>query len=657
MVVGLALVGCTPPTSELVVVVPEEHLAVFEEFVRFSGHPGLTVATAGGGRVRTVVLTEDEDCRECYRLAADETSAEVHGGDLLGLQYGLTDVLEHMGFRFFHPHRNHVPITFGDVADHPRLGQLVVPETDQRRGLHLHTLHPTEGLYDFWEATPDGLERAKQVVDWVVKGRGNHLQWVALSEIGSTWTDHTQQIVDAAHARGLTVGLGVQLYGSGNLQRAFDLVDGQYDAAEVASRLGQLGAVRPDLINLSFGEFSAEDPDRFVAEANQATDQIGSMIPSAEVTTVIHVGNYEDLRISYQGEEMLYYFLAQFIEGTTPWVHSVMYYNLFEDAGGAYLHDEFDEHRAFLIDRLTAGDPVGYFPESAYWVAFDINVPTYLPVYLRSRHTDLASLADLGLPLSDHVLFSSGWEWGYWQNDYATLRYTHTLPDDPGDALRDMYAPFGEDGALLAEVLVELMDLQHTALIVDRLAPYLAGREAVIDFGDTIGILSQPDRPSFEEIVAMDPAGLDEVQRTSDALADLADATDALAQRAADLGATSTWFDEARDGIAVDEARARFASAVLASAVHLGRGDADAAEDSLQDAEATLDRARSIVAGRHADLRWGGGSRILEASDANASVYQFGYLAKAESLCFWEREQVQLSNLVREQDSPAPPCT
>jgi hypothetical protein len=66
-----------------------------------------------------------------------------------------------------------------------------------------------------------------------------------------------------------------------------------------------------------------------------------------------------------------------------------------EDAGGAYAHDTFDEHRAFLEENLAAGETVGYFPETAFWVAFDNSGPTYLPLYVRSRWTDLAAFRDL----------------------------------------------------------------------------------------------------------------------------------------------------------------------------------------------------------------------------------------------------------------------
>ena len=54
------------------------------------------------------------------------------------------------------------------------------------------------------------------------------------------------------------------------------------------------------------------------------------------------MGDSEDQRVVYGSEEMIYYFLAQFAEPEiVPWVHTVMLYNLFEDAGSAYHHEKF----------------------------------------------------------------------------------------------------------------------------------------------------------------------------------------------------------------------------------------------------------------------------------------------------------------------------
>ena len=115
-----------------------------------------------------------------------------------------------------------------------------------------------------------------------------------------------------------------------------------------------------------------------------------------------------------------------------PELHTVMFYDLYEDAGGAYGHDDFAEHRAYLLDRIAAGQPAAYFPESAYWVAFDDSVQLYLPLYVRSRWLDLDRLAAdpaaHGKPLDEHLIFSSGWEWGYWLGDYAALRASYQRP-------------------------------------------------------------------------------------------------------------------------------------------------------------------------------------------------------------------------------------
>ena len=84
----------------------------------------------------------------------------------------------------------------------------------------------------------------------------------------------------------------------------------------------------------------------------------------------------KDLQVTYEGEDYIYYLLAQFANPEiTPWVHSVMFYNLYDSAGGAYHHDYFTEHREYLESKIENGEKVAYFPESAYWVAFDNLVP------------------------------------------------------------------------------------------------------------------------------------------------------------------------------------------------------------------------------------------------------------------------------------------
>src|SRR5689334_17162499 len=131
------------------------------------------------------------------------------------------------------------------------------------------------------------------------------------------------------------------------------------------------------------------------------------------------------------GEDLLYYFLVKYADPSiVPDVHTVMFYDLFEPAGGAYHHADFAEHRAFLAQRICAGQRAAYFPETAYWIAFDDSVPQLLPLYVRSRWLDLAELrarVTCGA-LDEHLLFSSGWDWGYWLHDVTALRGSYELP-------------------------------------------------------------------------------------------------------------------------------------------------------------------------------------------------------------------------------------
>jgi hypothetical protein len=332
-----------------------------------------------------------------------------------------------------------------------------------------------------------------------------------------------------------------------------------------------------------------------------------------------------------------------------------MYYNLFDDAGGAYLHDEFDEHRAFLLEGLQQGQDLSYYPESAYWVAFDNSVPLYLPVYIRSRFVDLQRIRAEGGTLPDHLLFSSGWEWGYWQTDVLTLQMVHRTPSDWGEAVRWLWQPWGADGLAMAEAVIALGELQHQSLIVDRLAAYLAGRDALIDLGDSIGILSQPDRPQFSELDELPPEDLTALDGVVTGLFALSSGTDALLQDISGLAPGDPYFEEVRDGMEIDVLRAQYIATAYRAALAHTRGQ-DASADLAQ-METLLQQAQEVVARRHAALLWGGGDRILAELDENETIYRFGYLAKADTLCYWERERAQVSNLVNAASEPIPPCT
>lgn len=661
-------------SGRFVVLTTSAHEAVVKDFLDLSPIEGAVVAARvdparelgrGSGEVR-VALVDDGRCAGCYRVEGSAGRYTVKGGGVLGVQYGLAQLLEEMGVRFFHPWRSHVPATLASPDASVELGRDHQPEMELR-GLHLHTLHPIESYFDLWEPGEASLAGARRLIDWTVKNRGNHIQWPALNNIKKqpaheAWRAHTRAILDYAHQRGVTVGIGVQLYGTSSLQLSLTLLPSATAVEPEQTMRENLSIVTDglpfDQLSLAFGEFSKSNPDGFVNAVNLARKVQLQQLPQAGMHAIIHVGNYPDLRINYQGESLLYYFLVKYVDPSiVPWVHTVMYYNLFEDAGGAYLHDQFDEHRAYTVQRLQAGQPVAYQPESAYWVAFDNSVPTYLPLYLRSRHVDVAQLrAAAGTPLRQHVLFTSGWEWGYWQNDYATLRLNYELPGDWRALTTQMFAPWGASGQALSDSINALADVQHDALLENRLAAYLAGRDSVIDVGAKVGKIAAPDRVAFSALASMSEAERTDFEtRVVAPLEALAQATEAqrAAAAQASLAGAERFQAEVVDGMEITARRATFVAAAYRAALAGARGQPTAS--FLATMEQELTAAQAIVARRHADLHSPRGAQLF-TEGPNATAYAAGYLIEAHTLCYWRRERWQVRGLLLGEAGKDPSC-
>jgi hypothetical protein len=672
---SLGLAGCGDNLRGRISIVADPAFEpAIAEAVRYVPYGGLSVGAHRDG-YRIDVIADAAIPAEGYRLVAVGVDGiAVHASDVLGAQYGATAALEAFGFRFRHPFDTFVP----DLPAPPceGAGWACVPagapgaidgalhRPDVRvRGLQLHTLHPIEGYFALWEPTAAAREDARRIIDWLVKNRGNFLQWVALDDIldparHGPWAEHTRALIDYAHARGVRTGLGIQLFGQSNLQLAFDLSDDRTGtipiADEIAARLPLVTTGLPfDVIDLAFGEFFHADPQRFIDAVNEVRRQLRALAPAAEMHAVVHVGATQV--VNYMGEDLLYYFLVKHADPSiVPDIHTVMFYDLFEPAGGAYHHADFGDHLAYLAERMCAGQPAAYFPETAYWVAFDNSVPQFFPLYVRNRWLDLAELR-ARVPcgrLDNHLLFSSGWEWGYWLHDVTALRASYELPATYAELVRAELGP--ELGAAVPAV-VELIELQRTYLMERALVAYLAGRDAAIDAGRAAGIVSQPDRITLDDLAA----GADPQAFRAAVQAPLGEYAAALDRLADDLARTSLpesrWAAELRDGFEIDRLRARFVLEVQEATLRHLAGDPAAARRAAASAASLLERGRAVVAARHRDLH-APDRRNLVGRMLNRTFYQFGYLFMADTLCYWQRELVQMQAILGTATGVPPAC-
>jgi hypothetical protein len=621
--------------------VPSQWVFAVNEEVALTPYRGLTLG--GDAPLKISVVDDATIPAEGYQLTGGPMQFEVHAHDVLGAQYGVAGALENLGFRFRHPFDIYAPVAPRDEGE---AGPVHVPQI-RVRGLHLHTIHPIEGYFALWEPSASSTNDAHRIIDWVIKNRGNYLQWAGLDDIiknpdkYAAWKGFTAELLDYAHKRGIRVGIDFELFGKSNLQEAFDLVDDPAGSLtdQVGARLPLLTALPFDVYLLSFGEFFDSDPQQLIDAINEVARQLRIAAPTAEMHALVHVGAPTQI-VSYMGMDVLYYFLVKYADPSViPDIHTVMYYDLFEDAGGAYQSPDFSQHRQYLLDRMCAHQKAAYHPEDAYWVAFDDSVPMFDPIYVHSRLLDLSMLAQSGCgPLDEHLIFSTGWEWGYWLNDYASLRASYELTD-PATIIHDAYTPDLGDAAAIVDGLASE---QHDALLVKHLAPYMAGRDGLIDGGRMLGIISQPDRITFDQLTPDMIGSFTDTVITP--LAAHADAMDGLAKQLAKVSLPdSRWAREVSDGLTIDRLRARFVLATYGAVLaHLGGGDASR---PLADAAAILGQAKTVVAARHHDLHDTHPGTIL-GKTTNDTSFQYGYLHLADTLCYWRRELTQVENIL-----------
>jgi hypothetical protein len=196
-------------------------------------------------------------------------------------------------------------------------------------------------------------------------------------------------------------------------------------------------------------------------------------------------------------------------------------------------------------------------------------------------------------------------------------------------------------------------EIERAAFIDQRLTPWMAGRDAIMDVGFATGVVAQPDRETPAELVVLSEA--DKADRRSTIAEPLAALSLALTEAALGAeslvgGADQRYLREVIDGLWVTALRAEFANAVVSAAL------SEAPTDDLSRAEAALSAAAEVVARRHADLHDPHGERLVSASWENPTLYDFGYLLRAEELCFWKKELAEVREAHGLSTDPSPLC-
>lgn len=574
---------------------------------------------------------------------------------------GTYALLEELGIRFFHPVDEYVPVY--DAPRFPRALDVSRKPVWKTRGIQAHVLHPIEYLRSLHEPSDAHLAEAKKLVDWLVKTGQNHLQWTVMRTVPwETFAPHARAIADYAHSRGVNVGCSINLNATGSLQGNYVLVSdpAKYDE-QIAEGLRRVMEVPWDDVEIALGEFLADDPESMLQRLDAAVKHLEVIAPGKRISVQNHVGNYENLYSSFRGTERQYFYhvpkYADARLGQT--VHTVFWHDLYRPTG-MYQHDDFFFQREYIFEQLAAPEQrrVRYFPESAYWIATDIDVPAFLPEFIESRLIDIQRLdADSrarGLrPLDGHVLFTSGHEWGYWLTDYSVAKILWD-PQAPLEKFVGHYATaYGSCAQPVASALSRFIELQRVYLYDKRLIPYVSGEDNAIDLGsfvagktireprkkfDDLVTGSESDRAAFESAVLGD---LELVVRETLPL------EDDMAARCRGSDATiRPWCEEIRDGMRIVRLRLEHSIALYRAVLAHARGDARTAEAKLAEGRAITEKAKDVIFEREKHYRFDVG-RLTDSYD-NPTLYKFGYLRQAHTQCFWRRQDEQARRIVEE---------
>ncbi|CAN5910400.1 hypothetical protein BH11MYX2_BH11MYX2_32930 [soil metagenome] len=614
------------------------------------------------GDLRVLVRQNDELGPQTYSIKESRCGTgklvTLEGGSQLAQQWAIYELMETLGVRYFHPEQTlyptelHWPAERIDVTTSPAFA---------RRALHAHRTHPIE-LSAPLDASPADTERLqKHWIDWNVKVRATDADGWDESVIGTY-----------AYDRGFPRDTGINLVSSQQgshpvldpddprseheqMQAAIDVAMADREGVPQASSFG---------FTINPSEFTTVDADLTIDRMTFITNYIHQRWPDVEVRTINHgTGQGPDPKYGVR-----FFDLSQFAPPELAvQAHTLMFYDLDRPAP-VYGNPNFNFLRDWMIQQ-QAVRRIHYFPETSWWLTFDLPVPLFLaPVSLEARDHDLATLApyaqsdaNAATGIVGHLAFSSGQEWGYWLIDYCTQRMAWDLSLGWKGCLAHAFAGFS-DGQAIADLLGEVGDAQVGPLRDPAIIAMLVGSDDETEAAAGAGIVFHPLPPppadvlgwTDDQVATFTQASLAPLPAMSEQYAAWADKAAQLAgQQTEDL---APWVSEMADGLRVTGLRVEHSHEVydltlqLRTAIKANNFTAVQALEAhaAADVRAITAKAKDVIETRELNYRYAptltiaGDEPGLPNAITNQTIYTYRYLGRTHRLFYWTRPDDQV---------------
>ena len=585
----------------------------------------------------------------------------LRGGGLFAAQWAVYAWAEHLGVRYFHPEQTLYPPAPG-LTDTP--WSLRQKPTWPERSAHAHRTHPIDLSVPL---DPTGLDMAgyqRRWVAWNVKMRHTEVDGWDGSLLGNE-----------PYLRGFPRSTGFSL--DNTQQGAHKLIDpdspltvNEQLAVAIDARMAPVKDQPPvSMFSFTYGsnEFATDDPKVALDEMTFITQYVTSHYPGVRVSTINH-GTHMEPTPPYN---VRYYDLSGLAPAALEVsVHMLMFYDLTRSACGVYGNPDFTPLRQFILAQKDTRR-LEYYPESSWWLTFDLPVPLFLaPVSLDAREADfkllnpfIAATAKAPTGLVSHHVFSSGQEWGYWLIDYCTAKMTWNGNPSADACMRETFASFA-GGDKLADILRDVALVQAVDMRDPELVRFLVGTDDPTETAYQAGLVFHPLPPppadvlqySDAQVASLTQKSLQPLQAMADKYAAWATQVDAIVAQQDPVHAP--WVREVRDGLKIFGLRAAHAVAVyqtvLALRAAVKSGDPAAIQQAAQGvdkAKAVTEAARVVVQAREADYRYPPALTIVgdepgtPGAVPNDTIYPYRYLSRTHRLFYWTRPDTQLAAL------------
>lgn len=496
----------------------------------------------------------------------------------ISLQYSIYHLMELTGKRFFYykqeftPTLENIKLPYNNFEQNFKTNKFM-----NLRGFSPHLYHPIPLSIAFQEPSEEHLSMMKEYIDWLVKNKQNYfiLPMLELDKKSkylpirdeskpkfNEWLPFAQKIVDYAHLRGVKISIklafanfissnsfaidpfkalnqsveldkkqekiNVNCWSNHNLEdKKIDCSDvkgynellekySKEDSEDIKKLIDDFMKVNWDDITWHLGttEFSSTNDDLTINWMNTAYDYIKQKYPKVTMTVRSHV---PPKPFSKKYNEAYFQLMKYANADINTLVHTVQAYNLI-DYAPVYGADTF-EHKLkymFLSDKNRKNI---FYPESSYWVTYDVDIPMFLPVYSLNRTYDVKLISQLD-NLYGHATFTTGWEWGAWFNDYISAQVQSEPEKTLKNHLEEFFYVFGKPSEKMVALFKDIMFTQHEFLLDKNLHKYTKGVTWLTDFGVSLkhnpltnsffkGTDSTPERLRPEKLINYDKKELD----------------------------------------------------------------------------------------------------------------------------------------------------